>query len=637
MVLYAQPGASRSYSFRHQAQCAVAASQQRGSRTAIGAACGVAFFASGCGGWNDPLPESTSPLGQDSQQLSASQCDLDPDRSLVVHDAATLAGADFSLERTLEQIAKTSGGASTPAVDLLQSLLDGFRLSRASQPGGRVVPIDVRPGESALRAADLLDPRHADFMEPVALFNRFDLMPETAAHCGEHRIVYAKTNTSGGRFFLIFEAALPNPGSGVAGCQGVADFWASLSDSASFPTPASRAGALEEFFYEGLPGLGPVVSHQNYGIPFGQVRSNHFINRVTWQLREWRASFERAGQATFAPDTDKQTPLAELYDSSFVPPVGSPLRVPAGAFGVHRAAFQSDFLTNQVPLLAAPELAGGAANEAQLVNGFATAFPGQFDEFQSNAQGSSDIPARLAQSGFVEDVEGVVPPGVNATQLLNRAGSQTCGGCHQFSNSQDIGTTRGGATVRWPSSLGFVHVSESGALSPALQDFFLPDRLQILEGVCEQSQDSGDGEGACGSMSAEGVGSCRQRFGFRWTGTTCESVDGCTCRGQDCGELFSDVIECLSAHALCLLPSALGQRSLSADKPEADLAAADVARAVGEFRQSVALLQAEPGQAPTQREDSLLPALERMEISVQSARQAERKELGAFVKHRPSH
>src|SRR6185436_3426806 len=65
---------------------------------------------------------------------------------------------------------------------------------------------------------------------------------------------------------------------------------------------------------------------------------------------------------------------------------------------------------------------------------------------------------------------------LTVNQVLNRATTQTCAGCHMVSNGQALG---GGLT--WPSSLGFVHIDESSALSPALSGTFLPRRKAVLE------------------------------------------------------------------------------------------------------------------------------------------------------------
>ncbi len=39
--------------------------------------------------------------------------------------------------------------------------------------------------------------------------------------------------------------------------------------------------------------------------------------------------------------------------------------------------------------------------------------------------------------------------------------------------------------------------------------------------------------------------------GFRWTGSGCETVRGCTCSGSDCDELFVDQAACLGFHTSC--------------------------------------------------------------------------------------
>jgi hypothetical protein len=60
--------------------------------------------------------------------------------------------------------------------------------------------------------------------------------------------------------------------------------------------------------------------------------------------------------------------------------------------------------------------------------------------------------------------------------ILDRATTQTCGGCHQLSNNARLG----GGLV-WPPSRGFVHIDEQSALSAALTTTFIPHRLRVLE------------------------------------------------------------------------------------------------------------------------------------------------------------
>jgi hypothetical protein len=61
--------------------------------------------------------------------------------------------------------------------------------------------------------------------------------------------------------------------------------------------------------------------------------------------------------------------------------------------------------------------------------------------------------------------------------ILTRATTQTCAGCHRLSAGASLGGTAG----TWPSDGGFVQVNESGGLSPALTGTFIPHRIQVLE------------------------------------------------------------------------------------------------------------------------------------------------------------
>jgi hypothetical protein len=701
----------------------------------------------------------TPELGGAAARLTPAQCAiLDTDRSLVVHDAATIGAADFSLERTLQAIIDTSGGSPTTTSALLQSLINDFFVPNTPNPvSGLVMPIDVRPGEGGLVASDLLNPASVNFMAPVALFNRIDAAPADGSHCGEHRIVYAKQNTTGGRFFLIFEAVLPNPSPmlGIDGCKPVAEFWGSLSDPALFPTPASRAAALANFYYVGLSGFEPVVTHGHYGVPFGQVRSNHFMNFFNWQLREWRTSFDASAAATFQHTTVKQTPLAQFYDSAFVAGSGEFAPTNPMQFASERAAFQADFLANQIPELAAPELGGTATSVANIVNGFGSAFDNRFNEFQSHAQNNSDVPLTKAMTGFAMTVAGSAPAGLTATHILNRAGAMACGGCHQFSNGVEIGVLSG-MPVNWPSSAFFVHVTEGGGLSPALTSFFLPKRMDILKSfVCPGGSDGGapdggsagaggaggagggggaggsadagcggpygpacpgtcslkprkfccfedsqcgpgfecggavcaaSGEGRCepvpspGSCwddsdckrgqrcegesicpcgvfcllpdrpgecvsrcaadDAAGKGLCKMLHGFKWTGTACQAVVGCSCVGSDCDELSRTLADCESLHRLCLIkvPPLLLEANLEPVPPvlppEPEVVAPEPT--LPELVREVQVARAGViGNAEKRQVDD--EAAAKLDRAVEAARAAEQAEKGAFVARRRTH
>lgn len=62
-----------------------------------------------------------------------------------------------------------------------------------------------------------------------------------------------------------------------------------------------------------------------------------------------------------------------------------------------------------------------------------------------------------------------------------------------------------------------------------------------------------DGSGAnCTPMNAQGVGSCSMFLGYTWDGTKCLGISGCSCQGSDCSKLFKSPADCQSAYSQCL-------------------------------------------------------------------------------------
>lgn len=55
----------------------------------------------------------------------------------------------------------------------------------------------------------------------------------------------------------------------------------------------------------------------------------------------------------------------------------------------------------------------------------------------------------------------------------------------------------------------------------------------------------------CREMDATGVGGCALFHGWKWDGTQCVGVSGCTCEGEDCDSLFQDLDACRKAHSDC--------------------------------------------------------------------------------------
>ncbi|HEU4536661.1 MAG TPA: hypothetical protein VFS00_21195, partial [Polyangiaceae bacterium] len=318
----------------------------------------------------------------------------------------------------------------------------------------------------------------------IGLFNRFDLAPADGSNCGEHRIIFARRSgvtQPTERSLVIFEAVLDNPdrAAGLEGCRPVAEFWAGLSSEADV---AKRAGALKGFYFTGLPGFQPVVHLDNLGNPApgrqtGQVRTNQFMGALApigglppiggqpWLLRELKLVKScAAGSCALEalPDTVKTNPGFGLFSDL--------------SLDARRAPFQDHFVT-QVGALAVND-----------VNGFNYAVPDAFNAGESQSQGSRDDYGLQPNPLLTVRVQAALSlgSGLTARNIIDRATALSCAGCHQLSNGKNLG---GGIT--WPSSLGFVHVSEAQteageggprfAISPALTDVFLPRRKAVFE------------------------------------------------------------------------------------------------------------------------------------------------------------
>ena len=409
---------------------------------------------------------------------------LDPTlrQTVVVTDPAILndPGVDFSLGRTLGNIIKTTPGmvdSQAERVALLTSLVRSFRVPSHINPDSQAaLPMTVRQAEASLDPIALLDKANANGMKVVGLFNRYDLAPADFKTCGEHRIVYAK-NSSGplDRFLIIFEAALdnPQPQLGAEGCRAIAQFW----DGLKTKTGTELATALSQFYYDGLaPGVEPVVHFTNYGLPFGQVRGNLFV-QLPWQLREWRIGQSADGSPVFTPVTVKTNPFPPFYGMN---EAGEDAKIKA-----LRTQFKAAFAGTRVPELVTVDqggIVGAPEAPIDLFFQLGAAFPNRFNTFESQSQGTKDDPNIIATPDLKTNVtQRLNQIGVGsaceltAEHVLNRAGALSCGGCHQFTVGKPVANG-----VNWPNSKGFVHIDETGQVSDALEQFFLPARQQNL-------------------------------------------------------------------------------------------------------------------------------------------------------------
>ena len=401
----------------------------------------------------------TSELAQD---LSCPPPAITNTKSLTVVETQTL--GKFGFSRLMSQIA-TSGGATNTPTAMYQGWMNSFNDCADVGVDPKHFGLACRPEVTTLAN---LDPFGASGYVPVAVVNRFDLAPKSGANCGEYRVIFALPQSFSGvaRAFFIFEARLPNPRTdlGLAGCAPVADFWAGLSkDSAG-----TRAQKLDNFYFTGLVAGGetfePVVRASHYGLAVsggshtvGQIRTNVLsLANGLWQLREFKLRKPCAAGASCALTvehvSDKQNPANEVFSGS----------------DADSTAFQTQFVTQM------PALSQGSA----AMIGMATA--ASDNEWESTSSppplgNGSTIYTNFASKAFRAQIKANLTGGLSVTNILDRANTQTCAGCHQLSNNVDLG---GGVT--WPLSLGFVQVDEHSTLSPAVTGAFLPFRALVL-------------------------------------------------------------------------------------------------------------------------------------------------------------
>jgi hypothetical protein len=416
---------------------------------------------------------------------------IDVDRSLFVHDRATLDAADFSLKRTLGKIASdavAAGAAGATAETLFRDLWDTQNpQTGAATPAGAQCddntttlngfPNACRTVDGAQAKAASLDAEMATY-RAVGIVNRLDLAAEGWKNCGEHRIVYGRQGAGIQRSFIIFEAVLPNPRPGCeSGCRAVAEHWVQLSSVAD---PVERAKRLEKLFYTGLPGYQPVVRLDHYAAKTsggysggsGQIRTNQFLEQP-WMLKEFKLALD----CTITP--------------CVVEPVPIPVKVnPDGELWTESTTGLANAFQHNVVL---PQVSSLGVND---INKFSYQVPLQFDAARSQPQspGLRDhyfesytavpgVPAGFRAS--LGTAAGTTSPALTDKQVVNRALALSCAGCHQPTSFNLTLASSIGPGMSWPNSAGFVHVKAEAvagvhALSPALTSTFLPARAKNL-------------------------------------------------------------------------------------------------------------------------------------------------------------
>jgi len=413
------------------------------------------------------------------------------DRSLFVHDRATLDAADFSLKRTLTKIADdavAAGATSATAAGLFRDLWDTQNTqATAATPAGahcddngttlNGFPNACRLTDGAQAKAANLDAEMAAY-RPIGIVNRLDLAAEGWKNCGEHRIVYGRQGATFQRSFIIFEAVLPNPRPGCeSGCRAVAEHWYGLSSVAD---PVERAKRLEKLYYTGLPGYEPVVRVDHYAAKTtggysggsGQIRTNQFL-QSPWMLKEFKLALDcttRPCKLDPVPIPVKVTPDGNLWAET-------------------TAGLANDFQQHVV----LPQVDQLAVND---INKFSYQVPLAFDAARSEPQ-TGGIPDNYPEAyttvpglpgGFRSALAAAAAtssPALTDRQIVNRATALSCAGCHQPNTFGLLAANSIGPGMTWPNSATFVHVKAEDTagihtLSAALTTTFLPERANNL-------------------------------------------------------------------------------------------------------------------------------------------------------------
>ena len=413
---------------------------------------------------------------------------LDPRKSIFVTDVDTVSKLTFF--DVMDQLRKQSNDPTLTPLRLFQQWWD----TAAAAPGLFVGPHCEpmlngfpyrcpRPEATEATSDPFTNPAGLQGYSAIAYSNRFDLadVQNPGRGCGEQRVVFARNSGKSppppnpNRLLIIFEALVPNPHPhrGLDGCEGIQKFWHDLSGNM---TPAQRGDRLRDFFLNGIPALNirPVIHIDSYSNIGGQIRTNQFLNQggpngIEWTLREFKIQNLQPG-IRIIPATVKTTPDTNLFAGT------APVDLQA-----HFAARIADELQN---LRGGP--GGSEANAAAI--GLNLSRPGDdaFNPFESSEnveqRGSVEKafkPTSLVGVYLAARLDELKKPGGGGTNLtvnnvIQRIQTQTCAGCHQWSNNQPLG----GGAGNWPSSLGFVHQSEQTETVNGVQRFMISETLR---------------------------------------------------------------------------------------------------------------------------------------------------------------
>jgi len=411
---------------------------------------------------------------------------IDPERSLIIHDEATLNFSDavgpvFGLKRVLTQLANQLN-AKNPAHPTSARELFARMWDSQNTPANAVYsdgpkctgilngfPSECRLAEGEQARAP--DEAMSNYI-PIALVNRFDLHDKNFNNCGEYRIIYAVKNVQG-RNFIAFESQITNPvKTDRKMCLPIVNFWKQLTIENS---TTARAQLLADFYLKGLPSSGsfqainPVVDIANLSGSTGQIRTNEFMGS-SWLLKEFKVVVEN-NLSFFKPVSLKENPFGQLFND-----------LSPDAFSTQ---FRTQFVNNMGSLITSDLATTRLTVENDAHNSGQAHVSGDTSDddylnWANRNQGTSAFKAAIQTKTVA------LGSSLTADQVINRATAASCAGCHNPQMFNLTSDSSVGPNQSWPESLGFTHISEfavGGAfpISPALQEVFLPSRKSGME------------------------------------------------------------------------------------------------------------------------------------------------------------
>lgn len=439
--------------------------------------------------------------------------DIDNDE-ILIKDSSIIESANLTLTAVFDQLAAQSRVPGLTGIDLFQQLWDtqnpastgivvgNTHCDDKTLADGVTTAVNGFPyvcprGEGDLVREDVA--AEMNLYKTVAVLNRFDVRKSDYGDCGQHRVIFARnTGTLTGRNFMIFEARLPNPTPGDArGCREVANFWSDLNAT---NVAAEQSDLIEEFFLSGRGNIAPAISIDHFTVPMGQIRTNQFVSGG-WLLREYKLEHSCGSDSSSFDNTacDRLAARSETVKGNIYAPLfnGDLAENPTSEFATRAAAHQEEFIANieQVLTNDMADLAVHASNQFLTADSHATGPQITESNYrQAFEAGSDDNDFKAALEKVIAGRTDASGNQLTVTQVLNRAMTQTCAGCHRPVNfglvfNGALGDMRlpdGSISSRWPNN-DFVHIGEFSNLSHALNTLFIPKRKadfkQVLKDV----------------------------------------------------------------------------------------------------------------------------------------------------------